>query len=162
MKGRVEFEGFDEIMREFAGAGAKARGPVFGALRDGAPRIVNRAKRGIAKGPKTGKVYTQRFATGKSGNVFAYGSRPPHQASAPGEYPAADTGKLMGSIHDPEQTFESATELHIDIDVNAAHAAPLEFKPPERGGRPFLSKAADEEAPAIVADVETRLKAAGV
>jgi hypothetical protein len=161
MKGRVEFEGFDEIIREFSAAPGKARGPLFGALRDGAPRVVNRAKRGIAKGPKTGKIYTTRFATGRNGNVFAYGSRPPHQASAPGEYPAGDTGRLMGSIHDPVQHDQTPTRLVIDIDVNAAHAAPLEFKPAEKGGRPFLSRAAEEEAPAIFADAEARLKAAG-
>lgn len=162
MKGRVEFEGFDALISEFRGAGSRAREPLFGAMRDGAPRIVNRAKRGIAKGPKTGKIYTQRFATSKSGHVFAYGSRPPHQASAPGEYPAADTGRLMGSIHDPQEVFVSATQVAIDIDVNAEYAAPLEFKPAERGGRPFMGRAADEEAPAIVADAEARLKAAGV
>lgn len=161
MKGRVEFSGFDELIGELRAAGPKAREPLFGAVRDGAPRIVNRAKQGIAKGPKTGKVYTQRFATSKSGNVFAYGSRPPHRASAPGEYPAADTGKLMGSIHDPQEVSLTPTHLTIDIDANAAYAAALEFKPPERGGRPFLSKAAEEEAPAIVADAEARLKAAG-
>ncbi|HRE45341.1 MAG TPA: hypothetical protein PKY87_15400, partial [Terricaulis sp.] len=79
-------------------------------LADGSRAIVERplqkaldlvqetAVRGIAEGPKTGRVYTQRFAVNKHGYIFAYGSRPPHQASAPGEYPASDTGTLMGSI----------------------------------------------------------------
>lgn len=57
--------------------------------------------------PGTGRVYTTYFMTvdagrGRSGAservVVPYGSRPPHQASAPGEAPASDTGNLINAI----------------------------------------------------------------
>jgi hypothetical protein len=162
MKGKVTFDGFDDLERRFRAAGPKAREPLFGALKDGAQRMENRAKKGIAKGPKTGKVYTQRFATNrKTGQVFAYGKRVPHQASAPGEYPAGDTSNLEGGIrHEP--VSETAERLHIDLQANAAYAAPLELKPPEKGGRPFLGRAADEEADSVVEDAIDRLIAGGL
>jgi hypothetical protein len=49
-------------------------------------------------GPRSGSVYTTRFFTSKSGTVVPYGVRPPHQASAPGEAPAFDTGTLLRGI----------------------------------------------------------------
>jgi len=137
MKGSVRLEGFDRLERILERAGERAIEPIHDAMAAGGQTVENAAKRGIAKGPKTGRIYTQRFATGRNGNVFAYGKRVPHQASAEGEYPASDTGTLMRSIRNylKERT---ATFIHQVVEAAAKHARPLEFKPPERGGRPFL------------------------
>lgn len=162
MKGQVEFDGFDEFEARLRRAGDKAAGPFFGALEDGAQNMENRAKRGIAKPPKTGRVYTHRLLTNKkTGGIFAAEKRVPHQASAEGEWPARDTGHLDGGIR---HGVVSRTKLVLEIDLEAPaeYAEPLEFKPPNRGGRPFLSRAADEEAPAVVAEAERRMDAEGL
>lgn len=49
-------------------------------------------------GPRSGHVYTTRFFTSNSGTVVPYGVRAPHQASAPGEPPAYDTGELLRGV----------------------------------------------------------------
>jgi len=52
----------------------------------------------IRSGPKTGAVYDTLFFTRGSGSerqIIPYGERDPHQASAPGEAPAYDTGELV-------------------------------------------------------------------
>lgn len=64
-------------------------------------QLVRQAHEGIMNGPKSGRVYDTLFFTLGSGPgrmVIPYGSRPAHQASAPGEYSANDTGNLYGSI----------------------------------------------------------------
>lgn len=51
--------------------------------------------------PGTGRLYTERFyvASGPQGyDLKAWGQRPPHRASAPGEPPAVDSGELRNSI----------------------------------------------------------------
>ncbi len=127
--------------------------------------VANRAKEGIQKGPKTGRVYTTLFFTrGEGAGAYAvpYGSRPPHQASAAGEYPASDTGNLMrlvwSAVDDPIGdlgAMSAATALNydfVDVDVNltgevgceADYAIPLEYKAPSDGGRPFMRRALNE------------------
>lgn len=48
--------------------------------------------------PGTGRIYTTWFYTDKRGVVHPWGHRPPHQASAPFEPPAPDTGALRASV----------------------------------------------------------------
>jgi len=49
--------------------------------------------------PKHGRIYTTYFYTDKQGRIRPVGKRwKPHQASAPGEPPAQDTGELVQSI----------------------------------------------------------------
>lgn len=93
---------------------------------------------GIRKPPKTGRWYKR----GKSVK---------HRASAKGEWPAADTGNLMRGIQQ-NRAQEGADEA-VDIVSTAAQSAALEYKPPERGGRPFMSRGFDakvEEATEVV------------
>lgn len=122
--------------------------------------VANRAIEGINNGPKTGRIYTHRFYTDAQGRVrpLPNVTRPPHQASAQGEYPAADTGILAGSIfYDQEEdvrfSAESLDEIISNVFAEAEYAAPLEFKPEGRGGRPFLRRAAGELADQILAEI---------
>jgi hypothetical protein len=166
MKGgfRINVLGIDHLRETFEKNADRARQPLFEGLREGAHLVVRTAKDGIRKGPKTGRVYTHRFPS-----VFAGGARRPqdrrgrpHQASAPGEYPAADTGNLMRSIHDehekPAEAAEAGDAYVIEVAADAEYAAPLELKPPEKGGRPFLRRALWESEDAIVKFCEDRLK----
>ena len=69
-------------------------------LRAAAEIVVDEGNRLIRDPPKTGAVYTTRFFTrgrGPSRVVIPVGERAPHQASAPGESPARDTGRLQSS-----------------------------------------------------------------
>lgn len=93
--------------------------------------VRNEAVEQIATGAKTGKVY-------KRGNIQ-------HQASAPGEYPATDTGELINSI-----TVKFASKgLRGVVESNAPHAAHLEFGTRNMAPRPFLQPATEFARPKI-------------
>ena len=101
----------------------------------------------IQSGPKTGRVYTRR------------GKR--HQASAPGEAPATDTGSLVGSLAiepDPDG-------LGTKVVARSIYAAWLEFGTRRVAARPFFARSFElHKKPirrAIGAAVKAALKAAG-
>lgn len=160
---RISLENDERLIAKLANLTAIAQREALARTADAVEVVRSRAVEGIAKGPKTGRIYTQRVARGPNGGIFFYGSRPPHQASAPSEYPAADTGTLMGSIWaDVEAGMDRAlgeaggavlslnalvdAEMRISglVGADAEYAAPLEYKPTERGGRPFLRRSLAE------------------
>lgn len=83
--------------------------------------IVGHAQKAIQRGPKTGAVYGD------------------HQASAPGEPPASDTGNLARSITVDGLTTEDSAV----ITVRSPYAAALEFGTDDGkiAERPFLRPA---------------------
>lgn len=72
---------------------------------------------------------------GRSGRLYKRGNRT-HQASAPGEYPKTDTGKLVLSFF--RKVIKSRNQVTGFLINNAPHARYLEFKPASMGGRPFM------------------------
>lgn len=97
--------------------------------------VQNHAKQALQKPPKTGKLRKKR----RNKNVV-------HQASAPGEAPATDTGALVDSI----QMDVSENSQSVTISALTNYAAALEFKM----NRPFLRPAVEqnkERFPGILA-----------
>ena len=89
--------------------------------------VHRRAVEGIQRGPASGETYQMSDPSRE------------HTASAPGEYPMSDTGRLASSVMvDTDKT--SAT-----IFSNLDYARYLELRAPERGGRPWLTRAFNEE-----------------
>lgn len=95
--------------------------------------VANDAKQSVARGPKTGRVYTTRFSRNRTtGRIFPTEARVPHQASAPGEPPATDTGKLVGSI------VSGAKGLSGFVEARSLYALHLEYGTRDMAARPFL------------------------
>jgi HK97 gp10 family phage protein len=97
----------------------------------------------ITDGQKTGRVY-------KRGAVE-------HQASAPGEAPASDTGQLVNSI-----TTEYDEEALVGkIGVHTGYAGFLEFGTQKMAPRPFaraaLSNKADEITEIVLFEIDAAL-----
>jgi hypothetical protein len=91
-----------------------------------------RAVRGIQRGPATGRTYVK--------------SNPnrTHVASAPGQFPMSDTGRLASGIE-----FEPPTGVKRPegvVGTNVLYGKYLELKPAYRGGRPWLMRAFNEAA----------------
>lgn len=122
----LKIEGAEDVARQIERTGGDARVALVKGLFKAAMIVRTAAVRGINKGKKSGRVY-------RNGGVL-------HRASAQGEYPAADSGILAGSIHHVVDPIK----LEGRVEASAAYAIPLEYKPPERGGRPFLTRAYDE------------------
>ena len=114
---------------------------VEGALLAGAQVIEGAAKLKIQTGPKTGRLYPRGDKV--------------HQASAPGEAPATDTGNLVGGI-----SSEKAGRLKARTTVTSEYATPLELGSADGKilARPFMQPAADESTDTVVELVSQAIK----
>ena len=128
-----------------------------------AEMVRTRAIESILNDPKTGEIYTTLFFTigkGEGRIVIPYGTRPAHQASAPGEAPASDTGTLVNSI----TTTIQREQLTATVSVHSIVGKYLEFGTDRMAPRPFMRPALDQSAKqikeTIVKEVRTVLKGA--
>lgn len=90
--------------------------------------MVGDAKRSVARGPKTGRIYMK----GKNRSIR-------HQASAPGEPPATDTGKLVNSIVGDAKVVGKQVQGYLE--ARTAYAGYLEFGTRKMAARPFMTPA---------------------
>ena len=132
--------GADALERAFQARAAAADARLSGALLESGALVQAEAQRLIMDPPKSGRVYTPEFWTDSAGRVRAGRPRVPHQASAPGEAPANDTGNLASSII--LETGDLPTGK-ITIEARAKYATYLEFGTARMAARPFLRRALD-------------------
>ena len=91
--------------------------------------VQRRARESIQGGRKSGTIYQK------------YNPRRLHQASAAGEAPASDTGRLAGSI----QIKRYGTSPRADVDVKAKYGYRLEYNQK----RPFMRPALEASLPKL-------------
>jgi HK97 gp10 family phage protein len=143
---------------DFSALEAEVRQAVEEALKAGVQMIANDAKRSVARGPKTGNIYTHYFRTGPNGGVFPVEKRVPHQASAPGEAPATDTGRLLNSIVADAEFVGNEITGYVRADVEYARF--LEYGTRKILPRPFLIPAIERNAKRIADLVRVALATA--
>lgn len=107
--------------------GAQADAALAQIVMATAQNIRTHAIRAIQGGPKTGKQYRK------------YAPKRMHRASAPGQAPATDTGRLASSI------VADITGLTAEVSADVQYAAPLEFGTVNMEPRPFLEPALESE-----------------
>lgn len=96
----------------------------------------------ILTGPRTGAVYTEYFAR-INGKVVPVGKRSkPHQASAPGEAPARDSGRLIQSVTS-EQSAAGGT-VTGRVGASADYIVRLELGTRHMEPRPSVSRLVNE------------------
>ena len=92
----------------------------------------------------------QKMSGGKSGRVYKRGQKT-HQASAPGEAPAIDSGDYAGSASDsPKMVGPTEAEVRF----SAEHAALEEFGTKFIAPRPALGPAVEEAREGFMAAAE--------
>lgn len=96
-------------------------------------------KKSIQRGPASGRSYQK------------YNPRRTHQASAPGQAPATDTGRLANSIFFDQEGLLSAT-----VGSNLIYALYLEYGTTKMAARPYFRPAVEAMRPKF----EKRLEAA--
>lgn len=116
------------------------------AVRRGALAIENRAAQGIIDPPKTGRIYPSKHRKGAL-----------HQASAPGEFPAADSGRLHQSITHA-MTANGPENYRAEVAANAPHATFLEFGTSNMAPRPFMAPSFDEVRPAVEKNIRRAIQ----
>lgn len=117
---------------------------VLEAARTAAMRALIRATESVRS-----EALTLILKTAKTGRIYRRGRRR-HQASAPGEAPASDTGTLVGRI----RTSYDSDNLVGTITASTAYAAPLEYGTARMAARPFLRPALANRLDAITADIQ--------
>ncbi len=120
----VQVEGLDKI----SSATKRVQEQVIKELQTGlyasGLKVEKAAKESILNGNKTGRTYTRRTVT--------------HQASAPGEAPASDTGRLANSITTYINKISGLEALIIAGRGAVKYAAMLEFGTRKIAPRPFM------------------------
>ena len=138
----MAINGLDKLQARLNALPAQLDKAAQRALYLGGLQIEAEAKKSIAGGGKSGKVYHR-------GKVS-------HTASAPGEAPATDTGRLVNSIH----TDRSSDGNTVTVSVDAKYGAPLEFGSVHMAARPFLLPALRKATPDIEKSVGMAIKGA--
>lgn len=132
----VKITNQERLRRKLRALPAKVAAPIKITITKSAIDVKNEMV-AMTSRPGTGRLYTTRFftiGTGPSRRVIAYGSRPPHRASAPGHPPAPDTGTLRNSIDITTLDQGFAAEIGTGIE----YARYLEFGTDRMRPRPFL------------------------
>lgn len=104
----LKIKNADAAMQAIRQYGEKAEAELSKAINATALTINNDIKKAIQSPPKTGRIYNR-------GKIK-------HQASAPGEAPATDTGTLVSSI-----TYKQETPLTATVSSRLDYAYYLEF-----------------------------------
>ena len=104
----IQIEGLDQVQAALRKFGAKAEAAIDRDVTATALEVNTAVKKAIQRGPKTGIIYTR-------GNIT-------HQASAPGQAPATDTGVLVSSVY-----FQNTGKMSATIGSRLAYAYYLEY-----------------------------------
>ena len=155
----LQLEGGDQLAAALRAYGAAAEKHVADAVNATGLELRGDIVKRIQKGPKTGAVYDSVFAR-VNGRVVPVGPRQgnnlsaTHQASAPGEAPATDTGRLASSI-----IYKKEGQMSATVGSNVVYAAYLEFGAPRAKiePRPSWVPAVEAARPKYIARLEAAL-----
>lgn len=139
MRIQVDTAGISQLAQQLAQLSGKADAVMIEAITHVVNETHKEAVQGIQRGAKSGRVYRRGGVT--------------HQASAPGQYPASDTGRLANSV---ERVFPSGRRMFGMVGTNLVYGRYLEFGTSRMAARPWLLPSFRKG----VVDVERRLKRA--
>lgn len=151
----VEIDGIKKLLDQLRGLGDGADDVVIDTITDLVTDTHQFAVRGIQRGPKTGRVYDTRFWTDDQGRLRVGEPRVPHQASAPGQYPASDTGRLASNVR-----FELPTPSNMTgrVGTNITYGAYLEFGTSRMAARPWLMPSFERAKAGVEKELKARLE----
>lgn len=139
---KVEIDGLQQLLRQLDQLGLAGEQVVEEVITDIVTDTHSLAVAGIEGGPKSGRTY-------RRGNVT-------HQASAPGQYPASDTGRLAGSVR-----FELPQPGNMTgrVGTSVAYGPMLEFGTSRMAARPWLMPSFERAKIGVERELRARLEA---
>jgi len=139
----MQIEGGDQLAAALRAYGAKAEKHVGDAVNATGLELRGDIMKAYQRGPASGVTYEK------------YNPRRTHTASAPGEAPATDTGRLASSVNYKREGPMSAT-----VGSQVAYAAMLEFGTSRIDPRPAWVPATEAMRPKFRRRLETALERA--
>lgn len=121
---------------------AKIKAATLVSITRGTESVREEATSLILNTPKTGRIYRRRGVA--------------HQASAPGESPASDTGNLLRSIN----TSVSPAALTGNVNFGTIYSRYLEYGTAKMAPRPFARPALANKQEAIRDDIASEISVA--
>lgn len=126
----VRIEGLDTLNEELQRLARTFPAEATTLVNRTAQNLRNDAVRLVLRSPASGRVYEKTSP------------KRTHIASAPGQPPATDTGRLAGSI----RAIESGT-THAAVEAQVDYAVHLEFGTRRMAARPFMTPATLAQLP---------------
>lgn len=137
-KANVRIRGLEELQAQLGRITNATEDVIEGAITDLVLLTHSKAVTGIQHGPKSGKAY-------RRGNVT-------HRASAPGQYPASDTGRLAAGV-----LMElPAGNMTGRVGTNVVYGEYLEFGTSRMAARPWLFPSFEDATRSVAADLQRR------
>lgn len=133
----IRLEGSEQLQRELRRLSGDLREEAGKAVLATAVEMRADIVKSIQRGPASGVTYEK------------YKPRRTHTASAPGQPPMSDTGRLANSI-----TFDRLGDLTASVGSNLDYAVHLEYKPSSHGGRPFFRPAVERMRPKYIGKLQ--------
>lgn len=108
----------------------------------------DKAVKGVQQAALRGEAILKADLLSRPGTGELYGN---HRASAPGEPPAPDTGRLRNSTAADQQVKVEGDAVTGRVVANVEYAAALELGTERMAARPFLSRLKSDHGPALKA-----------
>ena len=137
----VNLEGISELFAQLGDLEGKSNQVLSGLINRTVIETQREAKIGIQRGPKTGRVYKRRSVS--------------HQASAPGEYPATDAGRLASSVW---MNLSTPQHLEGSVGTNILYGPHLEFGTSRMAARPWLMPSLEKARAKVEGSLRSRLE----
>lgn len=123
-----KIEGLEQIARASDGVRQAVADEINKAVYASAQKVSTEAKKSLLDGNKSGRVYKRRSVS--------------HRASAPGEAPASDTGRLVNSIN--SYAVGNGEAISVAGRGTVKYATLLEFGTSKIAPRPFMFPALEK------------------
>ena len=141
MQVSIKVKGLEEATKALKSLEKDLEQPFREVILGGAQLIRGEAIKSIQTGPKSGRIYER------------YNPRRTHQASAPGQAPASDTGNLVSQI-----IVRPKNPDEVAVESNALYSSFLEFGTSKMLARPFLFPATEKSRMKIAQAVFNKVK----
>jgi len=139
----IKLDGMAQLLGQLKALGADADDVVINAITD----IVT----------DTHAYAVQGMAAGGGGRVYEkYKPRRTHQASAPGSYPATDTGRLASSVR---MILPTASAIVGEVGTAVKYGAWLEFGTSRMAARPWLLPSFERAKIGVEKEMKLRIEA---
>jgi len=152
----IRLEGSKQLQRELRRLSGDIREEAGDVVKAVAVEMRADIVKSIERGPASGRTYTHYFYTNKNGKLVQGRERAkPHTASAPGQAPMSDGGRLAGSI-----TFDRTGDLTATVGSKLDYAFWLEYGTSRMAARPFFRPAVERMRPIYIGKLEDIIRRA--